>query len=123
MKPEEIMSRLNAITKAELELNWSLGEVSRAITNDSNKHAKHVALARELEEELNKDIREGYVAKVGFLGTLTIYKVEGEGRYSQVSRISSDYSKLLPYGYVMGRKIPKKSYLKTIEMMGGEDNA
>lgn len=123
MTPEEIMSKLNEITKAELQLNWNLGEVARAITNDSNPHAKHVKLARELEESLNKDIREGYVAKVGFLGSLTIYEKGQEGHLAEIKRINSDYSKLLPYGYVMGRKLPKKSYMQIIEKMGGEDNA
>lgn len=117
MKPEEIMERLNAITKAELELNWNLSEMARAITNDSNKNARHNVLARELEAELNKDIREGYVAKVGFLGTLTIYKVEGEGRLLEVERIRSENSKKLPYAYVMGRKLPKYAYLQTLALM------
>jgi len=120
MEPNEIMDRLNAITKAELELNWNLGEVSRAVINDSNKNAKHVVLARELEDELNKDIRDGYVAKVGFLGTLTIYRKErgpvGE-HLVEVKRIESENSKKLPYGYVMGRKLPKRAYEQTLASM------
>ena len=120
MKPEEIMDRLNAITKAELEINWSLGEVQRTILNDTNRGSKHVILANQLEDELNKDIRDGYVAKVSCLGMLTIYQKKG-GRTSptllKVKEIHSDYSKLLPYGYVMGRKLPKYAYLKIIEQM------
>ena len=120
MKPEEIMDRLNAITKAEFELNWSLGEIQRTILNDTNPKSKHVILAKQLEEELNRDITDGYVAKVGCLGTLTIYQRQ-EGHISptllKVKEIHSNYSKLLPYGYVMGKKLPKYAYLKVIEQM------
>lgn len=117
MEPNEIMKRLNEITKAEFELNWNLGEVSRVVLNDSNRDAKHVTLSRELERELNADIREGYVARVGILGTLTILKKEGDGRFVEVKRINSEYSKYLPYGYVMGRKLPKSAYREVIAKM------
>ena len=117
MEPNEIMNRLNEITKAELELNWNLSEIKRAILNDSNKDAKHVVLARQLEDELNRDIRQGYVAKVGFLGTLTVYEKKDDDTLLQVKRIESENLRKLPYGYVMGRKLPKYAYLETLNSM------
>ena len=120
MEAKELMDRLNEITKAEFELGWNLGEIARTVLNDTNKNVKHVVLARQLQDELNSEIREGYVASVSCLGMLTIYqKVNEHGMdmLKTVKTIHSDFSKKLPYSYVMGKKLSKTAYLQTLELL------
>ena len=120
MKSEEIMQRLNAITKAEFETNWNLGEIARTVKNDIKKESSYNVLAKELKEELNKDIDNEHVIEVSGLGFIAIYKKEFVGdieTYKLEKTIFSENSKLLPYTYTMGKKVSKSIYESTMKIL------
>lgn len=116
---ENTMTRLNEITKAEFELGWNMGEISRTVINDMNKDAKHNVLARKLQEELSKKVPEGYKLHVSGLGSITLYKLNEDDPciMHELERLYSENSTILPYIYVMGKKVGKKVYLETLDKL------
>ena len=105
---DEIISKMNSICRMEFEANWNLSEMSRALYHDSNKNQDYVIAKRELEDTLNRQVRDGLRVKVSLYGDITVYEVVEQNRLREVKRICSQNSKMLPYGYVMGKKVPKK---------------
>ena len=108
MLAEEIISKMNSICRMEFEANWNLGETSRALYHDSNKDQDYVIARRELEDTLNRQVRDGLRVRVSLYGDITVYEAVEPNRLREVKRICSQNSKMLPYGYVMGKKVPKK---------------
>lgn len=121
MEPKEILAKMNEICKMEFEKNWNLSETARVVLNDSNKDCDYVIAKRELQEYLNSVVGEGREVRVNMYGDVTIYEVEknddGSKSLREIKTLRSENSRLLPYGYVMGRKMTKKAYKEVIVRM------
>ena len=120
MEQQELMNRLNAITRAEFETNWNLGEIARTVKNDIRKDASYNVLARELKEELNRDIDDEHVVQVSGLGFVVYYKktyINIIEVLQEEKKIFSENSYIIPYSYAMGKKVSKKVYEETLRRL------
>jgi len=107
MTTEELVKRLNEVCLEEFRNNYNKSEYARVFyTNEK---------AKELQEELSKNIQEGYKVQVSDCGTLFIYKVEGEGMYRTHKTVLAPVAYKLPYAYSMGRPVSKKAMLETVD--------
>lgn len=121
MEPKEILAKMNEICRLEFERNWNLSETARVVLNDSNKDCDYVIAKRELQDYLNSVVGEGREVRVNMYGDVTIYEVkkndDGSKSLREIKVLRSENSRMLPYGYVMGRKMTKKAYKEVIERM------
>lgn len=120
MEQQELMNRLNAITRAEFETNWNLNELTRLVRNDIKKDAPYNVLARELKEELSKDLDDEHTVSVSGLGFVAYYKkdyINGIEVHNLEKRVFSENSYIIPYSYAMGKKVSKKVYEETLRRL------
>lgn len=106
---DNLTARLNAITLMEFKEHFNKSEVSRIVDFDSECSK----MARKLSEELNeKLVGTDYAVSVSDFGSIEYRKcTDRKDGYTTWSVLSTQYSpahELLPYEYVMGRKVGKK---------------
>lgn len=102
---KEILSeRLDAICMQEFKDNYNKSEYARIFYNNQ--------LAKDLQNELNANVKEGFRFHISSTGTLTIEqfieKGEGYETWRNVKTILAPLTYKLPYAYVMGKPVGKK---------------
>ena len=109
MSTERLSKELNTICLLEFLENYNKSETERIFQEEVKSDLEHLRKARELQEELQKEMKDGYMVEVSGLGILSFYKKVSENEKKLLHTIFAPITKNIPYGYVMGRKVSKET--------------
>ena len=116
---EEVKERLNKLTILEFKENYNKSEIQRIVKNYQTEEYKKIV--EEIKEKMSQIYNsDEYSIRVAS-SYVSINKVLERTKFGtseqEYEKIWSDNFKILPYGYVMGKKVSKKVMEETIKMM------